>query len=128
MLGVVALELIFPAVCFLYKLICLHISSPKRSMLYTSKSKESILAFQWGDILIYSAFFCFVFSFLFTVVWYLPWHSKLYCWPRAKQEVLLCKMFKTVNVFLLPRACSSWLSALDCFYPSTHSFGFLSFI
>lgn len=46
MLGVVALELIFPAVCFLYKLICLHISSPKRSMLYTSKSKESILAFQ----------------------------------------------------------------------------------
>lgn len=47
---------------------------------------------------------------------------------QPQREVLICKMFKTVNVFLLSRACSSWLSALDSFCLSTHSFGFLNFI
>lgn len=71
MLGIVALELIFPVVCFLYKLICLHISSPKSNMLYTNKSNQSVLDFQWGDIqLIYSAFslFCFVFLPIYSCV------------------------------------------------------------
>lgn len=113
--------------CFLCRLIYFHISGPKRNMLYTSKQR--VFWPSRGDMFIYSAFsLCFVFSSCLQSSVTQLCSVSFTAGQQPQQEILLCEMFKTVNVFLLSRACSSWLSALDSFCPSTHSFGFLNFI